>query len=412
MTAIDRYQAICHPLANCSWTARRAKQMITGAWTIALLCCTPQLFIFSYMQVPWTPPVSVEASALSDSVASISKLDLTASTPAPPEYFECWGTFIQPWGEKIYVLWYGVSVFFIPLSVLTFTYINITKVIWINAKRNRQAQANLGQRPIKSEQIVSGSCSTATSNQTISNAVSKRLRCASTRFSSTNSDVLPKSSESWLSIGSDRSQWRTWLCCANSNVKLSKHNQLPVKSKIADQLKGPPQSEQEDLSYENGRRTQTEQVEPSHSNRRMPLTPSLSSLSDETSATNRCDSAKAACSASQIPPTDHHSIANDTKAGESLRDPPSATVATTTSYAATTTTTLNSSTTITVTPRSHADPTKLSKAKIKTIKITVVVIICYISCSLPFVLVQLWAHWWPGAQTSTLWTGKFVCNAN
>lgn len=56
--------------------------------------------------------------------------------------------------------------------------------------------------------------------------------------------------------------------------------------------------------------------------------------------------------------------------------------------------------------RTPAHSNKLSKAKIKTIQVTLVVIICYISCSLPFCAVQLWAHFYPNAQSSSLWTGK------
>ena len=47
MTAIDRYQAICNPLSNCSWTPKRSHIMIAVAWTISLLLCIPQTIIFS-----------------------------------------------------------------------------------------------------------------------------------------------------------------------------------------------------------------------------------------------------------------------------------------------------------------------------------------------------------------------------
>lgn len=59
-------------------------------------------------------------------------------------------------------------------------------------------------------------------------------------------------------------------------------------------------------------------------------------------------------------------------------------------------------------PRSHSDPGYFSKAKIKTIKLTVVIIICYIVCSSPFNCVQIWASWIPGAQQSPLYTGKLL----
>jgi hypothetical protein len=45
------------------------------------------------------------------------------------------------------------------------------------------------------------------------------------------------------------------------------------------------------------------------------------------------------------------------------------------------------------------------RAKIKSVKLTVTVILCYVFCSMPFICVQLWARWYPGAQESSLWTG-------
>jgi 7 transmembrane receptor (rhodopsin family). len=42
-TALDRYQAVCHPLAYCSWTSRRSRAMVWTAWTFALLLCIPQV---------------------------------------------------------------------------------------------------------------------------------------------------------------------------------------------------------------------------------------------------------------------------------------------------------------------------------------------------------------------------------
>lgn len=48
------------------------------------------------------------------------------------------------------------------------------------------------------------------------------------------------------------------------------------------------------------------------------------------------------------------------------------------------------------------------RAKIKSVKLTVIVILCYVSCSLPFIMVQLWAYWYPGAQESSYWTGLSI----
>ena len=55
-------------------------------------------------------------------------------------------------------------------------------------------------------------------------------------------------------------------------------------------------------------------------------------------------------------------------------------------------------------PRVHT-LNRLSRAKIKTVKITVVIILCYVCCSSPFICVQIWAAWWPQAQ---LWSSKLL----
>lgn len=57
-------------------------------------------------------------------------------------------------------------------------------------------------------------------------------------------------------------------------------------------------------------------------------------------------------------------------------------------------------------PRIHSMQ-GLTRAKIKTVKITLVVITCYVLCSSPFILSQLWTQWWPGAQESSFYKGKY-----
>jgi hypothetical protein len=47
----------------------------------------------------------------------------------------------------------------------------------------------------------------------------------------------------------------------------------------------------------------------------------------------------------------------------------------------------------------------ISRAKMKTIKLTVVVIACYVVCSSPFICAQLWATWDPNAMHSPFWSG-------
>ncbi|XP_054156855.1 oxytocin receptor-like [Oppia nitens] len=114
VTAIDRYQAICFPLSNCSWTPRRSKLMIAGAWLISIIFSLPQAFIFSYQEIPFT-------GAGSSGV------------------YDCWGTFPQPYGERIYVTWYAISVFFVPLVVIIFTHYYICREIWVNVSLKRKS---------------------------------------------------------------------------------------------------------------------------------------------------------------------------------------------------------------------------------------------------------------------------------
>ncbi|KAJ9588716.1 hypothetical protein L9F63_017990, partial [Diploptera punctata] len=108
-TALDRYQAICHPLAYCSWTSRRSRIMVWTAWIFALGFCVPQVIVFSYQEIG-------------------------------PGVFDCWATFIKPWGERTYVTWYCVSVFIVPFSVLATTYCSICREIWLHAGRSPQQQ--------------------------------------------------------------------------------------------------------------------------------------------------------------------------------------------------------------------------------------------------------------------------------
>ncbi|XP_060521117.1 vasopressin V1a receptor-like [Cylas formicarius] len=98
-TAVDRYQAICHPLTYWAWSSKRSSAMVYAAWIASLLCCVPQLTIFSYIEVE-------------------------------PGVYDCWATFATTWGEKAYVIWYATSVFIVPLTVLIYTYGCICREIW------------------------------------------------------------------------------------------------------------------------------------------------------------------------------------------------------------------------------------------------------------------------------------------
>ncbi|XP_054159921.1 vasopressin V1a receptor-like [Oppia nitens] len=233
MTSIDRYQAICYPLSNCQWTPTRSQLMISFAWLIALICCTPQAFIFSYQQIPGT------------------------------QVWDCWGTFpLQPYGERLYVSWYAISFFFIPFIILTTTHVCICREIWRNvhqkSKSFKREQNKIYHQNDDSDHLSSGS--------------------------STN-ESIGRSTNLLVTVG------RSYRFKGRGRVEVS--------------------------------------------------------------------------------------IERSTKSGGGYN------------------------------PRSHS-LTGLTRAKIKTVKITIVVILCYIICSSPFICVQLWAYWVPNAQTSSFWSGPLI----
>ncbi|CAG0904007.1 unnamed protein product [Darwinula stevensoni] len=115
MMSLDRYQAICHPL---SYQRRSlAKWKIATAWFLALSFSIPQLVIFS--------------------TVDFENKDGTTNT-------QCYGTFAVEWGERAYVAFFVTTNFFVPLVVVTFSYVNIYWTIWINAKQKMAVRTGLG----------------------------------------------------------------------------------------------------------------------------------------------------------------------------------------------------------------------------------------------------------------------------
>uniref|UniRef100_A0AAY5KC93 G-protein coupled receptors family 1 profile domain-containing protein n=1 Tax=Esox lucius TaxID=8010 RepID=A0AAY5KC93_ESOLU len=107
---IDRYHAVCKPMVSFFKGSFRRYVAIGAAWLISLAFSTPQLFIFSLQEV--------EANL-----------------------FDCWASFIEPWGSKIYISWMTLAVFVIPAIILLFCQIKICTGIYFNMKR-KALQAN------------------------------------------------------------------------------------------------------------------------------------------------------------------------------------------------------------------------------------------------------------------------------
>ena len=85
--------------------------MISLAWLISLLLCVPQVFIFQ--------TDSCMARFLGENSEKYPK-----------------------WGIKVYVIWFAVSNFFIPLGILFFCYSRICYEIWENGKQKKNCSSD------------------------------------------------------------------------------------------------------------------------------------------------------------------------------------------------------------------------------------------------------------------------------
>jgi arginine vasopressin receptor 1A len=236
ITSIDRYQAICYPLSNCSWTPKRSQLMILIAWLLSLVFCAPQLFIFSYQQIP--------------GMANI---------------YDCWGTFPQPYGERIYVTWYAITVFIVPFIIILIAHICICREIFNNLHRKRENIKTVKNRKHFNHKL----------NTQFLSPSERRTSLKNFSLSSRSMTYTTRHSKHYIS-----------------------HSQIGFRKDVKN---------------------------------------SLSNISIK---------------------------AND------FRSP----------------------------LRSHS-LRSVSRAKIKTVKITVVIMVCYVLCSMPFISVQLWVYWYPSAQS-------------
>ena len=209
-----------------------------------------------------------------------------------PGVYDCWGTFPQPFGERVYVTWYAISVFFIPLIVLIFTHFYICREIWVNVSLKRKTDKR-----------------------------EKQFNCKQT-------DISPKSRQN--SYSSLRRSKKCLLIGIDRVIRLAVRRE-------------PTDSCTQSTVNMDENRTQTDAID------------------EDVPHPAQC--------------RPKHSVVTFQESSHSSS------------------------------PRVNT-VNRLSRAKIKTVKITVVVILCYITCSSPFIFVQLWAYWMPSAQSSAFWTGR------
>ncbi|XP_055087677.1 arginine vasopressin receptor 2, like [Periophthalmus magnuspinnatus] len=101
---IDRYHAVCKPMMSFFKGSLKRHLSIGAAWLISLAFSAPQLFIFSLQEVE-------------------------------EKQFDCWATFIEPWGRRIYISWITLSVFALPAVILLFCQMRICTTIYLNMKK-------------------------------------------------------------------------------------------------------------------------------------------------------------------------------------------------------------------------------------------------------------------------------------
>ncbi len=69
-------------------------------------------------------------------------------------FFDCWATFIEPWGGRTYITWITLSVFVLPAVILMYCQIKICAGIYFNMKR-KALQSSTGDGRSSSKGISS-----------------------------------------------------------------------------------------------------------------------------------------------------------------------------------------------------------------------------------------------------------------
>nr|XP_019957096.1 PREDICTED: isotocin receptor-like [Paralichthys olivaceus] len=99
LMSIDRCIAICQPLRSVH--KRKDRFCVIASWTLSLVFSAPQAYIFSLKD-------------FGDDV------------------YDCWGDFVQPWGAKAYITWMSLSIYILPVAILSVCYGLICFKIWQN----------------------------------------------------------------------------------------------------------------------------------------------------------------------------------------------------------------------------------------------------------------------------------------
>ncbi|XP_076578960.1 arginine vasopressin receptor 2, like [Chaetodon auriga] len=114
---VDRYHAVCKPMVSFLKGSFRRYLSIGAAWLISLAFSSPQLFIFSLQEVE-------------------------------ENQYDCWATFIEPWGSRIYISWITLSVYALPAVILLYCQMRICTTIYFNMKRKALQAGRAGMKGV------------------------------------------------------------------------------------------------------------------------------------------------------------------------------------------------------------------------------------------------------------------------
>ncbi|KAF1372425.1 hypothetical protein PFLUV_G00265250 [Perca fluviatilis] len=119
---IDRYHAVCQPMVSFLKGSFRRYLSIGTAWLISLAFSSPQISIFSLLEVE-------------------------------ENQYDCWATFIEPWGSRVYITWITLSVFALPAVIVLYCQMRICTTIYFNMKRKALQTGRAGTKGVSNAML-------------------------------------------------------------------------------------------------------------------------------------------------------------------------------------------------------------------------------------------------------------------
>lgn len=121
LMSVDRCLAICQPLRSLH--RRKDRFYVIFSWALSLVFSVPQMFIFSLREVG----------------------------SAGSGVYDCWGDFVKPWGAKAYITWISLTIYIIPVAILSVCYGLISFKIWQNFRLKTRREQCVSMTPHSSK---------------------------------------------------------------------------------------------------------------------------------------------------------------------------------------------------------------------------------------------------------------------